>query len=257
MLLVIDVGNTTTVFGVFHDKELKGQWHLSTRKDSTSDEIGILMMQLMSAGDIQKEQITGIIISSVVPSLNCTLRSMSREFFFLEPYFVQPGLEEYIPITYEKPDEVGADRIVNAVAARYLYGTPAIIIDFGTAITFCVLSADGRYLGGCIFPGIQISASALFKAAEKLVPVKIEESALIIGKSTKEAIQSGFYWGFSAMVEGMVSKIAEQLSDSPKVIATGGFAYLFKHSCPNIHIFDELLTLKGLQIISKQVNLKA
>ena len=249
MLLVIDVGNTNTVFGVFGDEDLKGQWHLSTRKTITSDEIGILIVQLMAAEGIQKKKVSGIIISSVVPSLNCTLQSMSREFFSLEPYFVQPGLEEYIPIAYERPEEVGADRIVNAVAACHLYGTPAIIIDFGTAITFCVLSTEGQYLGGCIFPGIEISASALFKAAEKLVPVKIEEPASIIGRSTKEAIQSGFFWGFSAMVKGMVAMIAEQLSNSPKVIATGGFAHLFRRSCPSIHIFDDLLTLKGLRII--------
>ena len=251
MLLVIDVGNTNTVFGVFQEEELKGQWHLSTCKTATSDEIGVVIVQLMAVKGIRKEEISDVVISSVVPSLNCTLRRMAEEFFSVNPYFVQPGVEEYFPIAYEKPEEVGADRIVNAVAVLHLYGTPAIILDFGTAITFCVLSSEGQYLGGCIFPGIQISASALFIAAEKLVPVKIEESTAIIGRSTRQAIQSGFFWGFSSMVNGMVAKITEQLSGSPKVIATGGFSYLFRRSCPSVQIFDELLTLKGLHIIYK------
>ncbi|MEW6378033.1 MAG: type III pantothenate kinase [bacterium] len=249
MLLVIDVGNTNIVLGVFRGDELWGQWRIFTNKSKTSDEIGLLMTQLLATRGINKGEISDIIVSSVVPSMDDALLRSCRDYFTLEPDFVRPGQEEYLSIAYEKPAELGADRVVNAVAALHLYGAPAIIIDFGTATTFCVLSREGKYLGGCIFPGVQISSSALFKAAEKLVPVKIEEPARVIGRTTTGAIQSGFFWGFSAMVEGLIAKITEELQDTPLVIATGGNAHLFQRGCPAIDVFDEQLTLKGLHII--------
>lgn len=249
MLLVIDIGNTNIVLGVFRGDALEGQWRIFTNKSATSDEIGLLMTQLLVSRGIRPEGISAIVISSVVPSMDeCVVRSC-RDYFALEPYFVRPGEEEYLPVAYEKPAELGADRIVNAVAALHLYGAPAIIIDFGTAITFCVLSREGKYLGGCIFPGVQISSRALFQAAEKLVPVKIEKPAKVIGRTTSRAIQSGFFWGFSAMVEGLIAKITEELQDRPRIIATGGNARLFQQGCPAIEVFDDQLTLKGLRII--------
>lgn len=252
MLLAIDMGNTNIVFGVFEGQTLKGHWRISTSKIRTSDETAILMINLMASGGIRREGITDIIISSVVPSLDSTLYRLSVDYFGLSPYLVRPGHDTYLPIAYRKPEEVGADRIVNAVAVRHLYGTPAIIIDFGTAITFCVLSPAGEYLGGSIFPGIHISASALFEATEKLIPVEIEKPGEVIGTTTKEALQSGFFWGFSSMVEGMVEKITKHLPDVPIVIATGGGASLLKGNCPCITIFDEHLTLKGLSFIDQE-----
>ncbi|MEW5800509.1 MAG: type III pantothenate kinase [bacterium] len=254
MLLVIDVGNTNIVLGIFKDSDLWGQWRIFTNKSMTSDEIGLLMAQLLANRGVHKEEISDIIISSVVPSMDDSLHRSCRVYFSLDPYFVRPGEEEYISVAYEKPAELGADRVVNAVAAFHLYGAPAIIIDFGTATTFCVLSREGKYLGGCIFPGLQTSASALFKAAEKLVPVKIEQPQKVIGRTTTNAIQSGFFWGFSAMVEGLVARIAGELQDTPLVIATGGNAHLFQAGCPAINIFDEHLTLKGLNLIYKNKN---
>ena len=249
MLLVIDVGNTNIVLGIFKGSDIGGQWRIFTNKSMTSDEIGLLMTQLLANKGINKEEISDIIISSVVPSMDDSLQRSCRVYFSIEPYFVRPGQEEYIAAAYAKPAELGADRVVNAVAALHLYGAPAIIIDFGTATTFCVLSREGKYLGGCIFPGLQTSASALFKAAEKLIPVKIEQPEKVIGCTTTGAIQSGFFWGFAAMVEGMVAKIAEELQDTPVVIATGGNAHLFQGGCPAINVFDEQLTLKGLYLI--------
>lgn len=249
MLLVIDVGNTNIVLGIFKDSDVWGQWRIYTNKSMTSDEVGLLMIQLLATKGINKEEISDIIISSVVPSMDDSLQRSCLGYFSLEPYFVRPGQEEYIAVAYGIPAELGADRVVNAVAALHLYGAPAIIIDFGTATSFCVLSREGKYLGGCIFPGLQTSASALFKAAEKLVPVKIEQPEKVIGCTTTGAIQSGFFWGFSAMVEGMVAKISDELQDTPLVIATGGNAHLFQAGCPVIKVFDEQLTLKGLYLI--------
>ena len=249
MLLVIDAGNTNTVLGVFDNNTLIGHWRISTHKSATSDELGVIIGQLLKTKELRKEMITDIVISSVIPSEDQALQKMAEDFFSLTPYFVRPGQSNYIPIAYKKPEEVGADRIVNAVAALHLYGKPAIIIDFGTAITFCVISDEGQYLGGCIFPGLHISASALFKSAAKLIPVELGRPEQIIGQSTKEAVQAGFYWGFSSMVNGVVEKISAQLKTPPFIIATGGCGHLFQSSCPSITAYDEHLTLKGLQII--------
>lgn len=252
MLLTMDVGNTNTVLGVFREAKLVANWRLTTARDQTVDEYGILTRNLFSLADLDPKEITGVIISSVVPPLNWTLEQMSKKYFQQTPLFVEPGVKTGMAILVDNPLEVGADRIVNGVAAFQQYGGPLIVIDFGTAITFDVISARGEYLGGSIAPGIGISSEALFARAARLPRVEIRDPGKVIGKNTTANMQSGLYYGTIDMVDGMIERIKAELGAEAaklKVIATGGQAGLISRGSKYVQGTDEFLTLNGLRII--------
>lgn len=252
MLLTLDVGNTNTVLGVFRNSELIAHWRLTTARDQTVDEYGILTRNLFSLADLDPKEISGVIISSVVPPLNWTLEEMSKKYFHQTPLFVEPGVKTGMAVLVDNPLEVGADRIVNGVAAFQQYGGPLIVIDFGTAITFDVISARGEYLGGAIAPGIGISSEALFARAARLPRVEIKDPGKVIGKNTAAHMQSGLYYGTIDMVDGMIGRIRAELgadAASLKVIATGGQSGLISRGSKYIRETDEFLTLNGLRII--------
>jgi type III pantothenate kinase len=249
MLLALDVGNTNTVVGVFDGTELKAHWRLSTRRAGTSDEYGIFIKSLFDFAGLDFRAINAVILSTVVPTVQGPLEEMSRQFFGVEAMVVGPGLKSGMPILYEAPREVGADRIVNAVAAFELYGGPCIVVDFGTATTFDAISARGEYLGGAICPGIGISAEALFQRAAKLPRVDITRPKTVIGRNTVHSMQSGLYFGYLSLVEGLVARMREELDGSPKVIATGGLASLLLAGSRLVDHLDPWLTLTGLRIL--------
>jgi len=249
MLLVIDVGNTNIVMGVFEDENLKTNFRISTQWTRTSDEYGHHILSLLNYSGIQQKQIDAVIISTVVPPLTDTLAAMSRKYFNSEAVFVDPGTKTGLNIKYENPKEVGADRIVNAVAALALYGGPCIIVDFGTATTFCAVTKKGEYLGGAIAPGIGISVEALFRAAARLPRVQLVKPKSVIGRNTVESMQAGIYYGFVSQVDGIVRKIKSQMGASALVIATGGLADLISKDSETINEVAPLLTLEGLRLI--------
>lgn len=249
MILVIDVGNTNIVLGVYQQKELIHGWRLSTSRDKTADEYGSKLRVLFDYSGINPKDINGVIISSVVPPIMPILTKMITKYFGIEPLVVGPGIKTHIAIKYENPKEVGADRIVNAIAALEIYGGPLIIIDFGTATTFCAISASDEYLGGCIAPGIGISTEALFSRAAKLPRVELVRPKTVIGKNTINSMQSGIIYGFAGQVDGLVERIKREMGGSPKVIATGGLASLIAKESSSIDIVNSQLTLEGLRII--------
>jgi type III pantothenate kinase len=249
MLLTIDVGNTNTVLGVFRGEELIANWRLTTAREQTVDEYGVLTRNLFTLAGLDRDAITGVIISSVVPPVNWTLGEMSRIYFGKKALFVELGVKTGMAVLVDNPSEVGADRIVNGVAAFHRYGGPCIVVDFGTAITFDAISAQGEYLGGAIAPGIGISSEALFARAARLHRVQIKDPGMVIGKNTVTHMQAGLYYGAVDMVDGMLSRMKKELGEGVKVVATGGQARLVAKGSKHIEHTDEFLTLTGLRLI--------
>ena len=259
MLLALDVGNTNTVLALYSldaegPGELVANWRVTTQKTQTADEFGVLIISLLSLHKIEASAVTGVIISSVVPPLDSTLRRVSERYFKIKPLFVEPGIKTGMPLLIDNPAELGADRAANGVAAFERYGGPCVIVDFGTATTFDVVSAKGEFLGGVIAPGLGISADALFSRAAKLARVNIKKPARVIGTSTVTNLQSGIFYGYIGLVDGILARIVEELrpqspGSSPKIVATGGLATLIADDSKYITRVDHLLTLDGLRII--------
>ncbi len=249
MILAVDVGNTNIVFGVFRGEEIINQWRIGTDKTKTDDEYGVLFRNLLELKGIGQDSIKGAVISCVVPPLLRILISMSNSYFGVNPVVIEPGIKTGMSILYKDPKEVGADRIVNAVAAFHEYKRSVIVVDFGTATTFDCISEKGEYLGGTIAPGLLISAEALFEAASKLPKVEIKRPKTVIGKTTVQSIQSGLVYGYVGLVDGVVTRIKKEIGTNPKVIATGGLANLIAQDSLTIEKVDEFLTLKGLRLI--------
>lgn len=250
MILVMDVGNTNMKFGLYSDKELIDSWRVATDLEKTADELGVLTKSFFSFYGRDIEKVEGIIIASVIPSINYTLDHMCRYYFGQEPLFVDPGIKTGMNIRYDNPRELGADRIVNAIAAYELYGGPCITIDFGTATTFSVISEKGDFLGGAICPGIKISSEALVRCAAKLPRVELAKPQSAIGRSTVTCMQSGIVYGYVGQVEYLVRKIKRELpKKSARVVATGGLARLISAETDVIEEINPLLTLEGLRIL--------
>lgn len=249
MLLVIDVGNSNIVLGIYDDRQLLRHWRISTDKGRTSDEYGILLHDLFALTNITFSQIKAIIISSVVPPLTGVLETLCRDFFTLAPYVVGPGIKTGMPIQYDNPREVGADRIVNAVAGFEKHHSALVIVDFGTATTFDYINSRGEYCGGAIAPGLAISLEALFQRASKLPRVDICRPPQAIAKNTVNSMQAGIFYGYVGLVDGIVERIKSESRDQPKVIATGGLASLIAAESKSIEEVDAFLTLDGLRIL--------
>lgn len=249
MLLVIDVGNTNTVLGLYQGSELVRDWRIRTVADHTFDEYGALILNLLENCGITSSAVSDIIISCVVPPMLNILGPLCQKYFGSEPLIVGPGIKTGMPIFYDNPKEVGADRIVNAVAAYEKHRRALIIVDFGTATTFDYISPKGEYMGGCIAPGIMISCEALFARAAKLPRVELTKPRSVITKDTVSAMQAGIMYGYAGLVDGIVARMKEEVGTSPLVLATGGLAKLIARETKQIDEVDDLLTLEGLRLI--------
>jgi type III pantothenate kinase len=265
MLLVLDVGNTNTVLGAFesptgdnaHYGPLIAHWRVTTAKTQTVDEYGVLFRSLFSMNGLKVQAVQGIVISSVVPPLDSTLREVCEKYFTSKPLFIEPGVKTGMPVHYDNPAEVGADRIVNSVAAFEKFGGPCIIVDFGTATTFDVVSKKGEYLGGVITPGIGISADALFSRTARLPRVDVRKPPRVLATNTVNSVQSGLYYGYLGLIDGILERLIAELNDEVTVVATGGLAPLMGSGSKYIREIDDLLTLEGLRIIYERNQLSA
>lgn len=250
MLLVLDVGNTNTVLGLYDEKELVQWWRVRTVSNNTVDEYGMLILDLLGTARVEPKRINAIIISCVVPPMLNILVPLCAKYFHMEPLIVGPGIKTGMPIYYDNPREVGADRIVNAVAAYEKYEGNLIIVDFGTATTFDYVSKKGEYMGGCIAPGIAISTEALFERASKLPRVELSKPRSIIAKDTVSSMQAGIMYGYAGLIDGIVDRMKTEARDSDiRVVATGGLAHVIAPETRNIEVVDDMLTLEGLRII--------
>ncbi len=270
MLLALDVGNTNTVLGLYKldegtapeesapaeghmrprvEPKLAAHWRVTTHRTQTADEYGVLFVNLFNMSGLSVEKVKHIIISSVVPPVESTLRRVCEKYFHLQPLFVEPGIKTGMPVLVDNPTELGADRLVNAIAAFERYGGPCIVVDFGTATTFDVISAKGEYLGGAISPGLGISADALFARAARLGRVDVRRPVKVIGTNTVTHLQSGLYYGYIGLVDGIIERMAAELGTQPKVIATGGLARTISGDSRYIATIDDMLTLDGLRIL--------
>jgi len=249
MLLAIDVGNTNTVIGVFDGKAQAGSWRIRTLEDSTADEYWIMLRNLLATTETTAADIDGVIIACVVPPLIGALEELCSSYLNVRPLFVGPGMKTGMPIRYDSPREVGADRIVNAVAAYEKYGCELIAVDFGTATTFDYINKAGEYEGGCIAPGVKIAAEALFHQASKLFRVELVAPPKVIAKDTTSAIQSGIMYGYASLVDGILARMFEELGTRPKVVATGGLARVIAQQTWHIDEIDADLTMEGLRIL--------
>ena len=253
MLLAIDVGNTNIVLGVFEGASLVQSWRLQTLRERTSDELGLLVEGLFAHSRIERSRISGVILGSVVPPLTGTMKMMSQRYFGVTALNVEPGVNTGMPILYENPAEVGADRIVNAVAAYEKFGRdgrhPLIVVDFGTATTLDAITAKGEYLGGAICPGVQISADALFQRAARLPRIDVRKPARIVGRTTVGAMESGLFYGYVGMVEGLARRMSDELGGDAICIATGGLAEVIAPEIPAIVHVDPDITLQGLRLV--------
>lgn len=249
MILVLDVGNTNIVLGIYEGRQLIKSWRISTDKNKTSDEYGIQIMVLFQYSNINHEKIEAIVLSSVVPPVMPALEGMAEKYFGIKPLVVGPGVRTAMPIRYDNPKEVGADRIVNAIAAYEIYGGPLIVVDFGTATTFDVISKEGEYLGGAIAPGIGISTEALYMRAAKLPRIELGNPKKVIGKNTETSMQAGIIFGFVGQTDGIVTRMKREMGGKVYVVATGGLAEVISKESANIDKVDPNLTLEGLRII--------
>ncbi len=252
MLLAIDLGNTNTVFGVYEGDRLAMHWRLSTQRERTVDEFGILLRNLFALEKLDAHQIRRVIVSSVVPPLDPVLNEMAVDYFSVKPVFVTHE-NAGIPVLYDDPREVGADRIVNAVAVVHKYGKPAIVVDFGTATTFDAITAAGEYRGGVIAPGIVISAEALYEHAAKLPRIEILKPSNVIGTSTVGSMQSGLFYGYVDLVNGIITRMKQELGQDARVIGTGGQASFISQEAKLLEIIDQNLTLDGLNLVASRL----
>jgi len=249
MLLAVDIGNTNIVFGLYAGDQLQTHWRIRTERNRTTDEYWVLVNEFIRINEISTGTIDDIIISCVVPPLIPVFEELSQKYFKTDPLVVGPGIKTGMPILYKNPAEVGADRIVNAVAGFEKYGGPLLIVDFGTATTFDAVSVNGEYLGGAIFPGLQISLEALYKSTAKLSPVDLLTPERVIGKSTVESIQSGTIHGYAGLIENIVSKMQDEIGGVTKVVGTGGVLNSIQEQVKTFTTVDPFLTLDGLRII--------
>lgn len=250
MLLAIDIGNTNTVLGLFDQTgERCADWRLTTQRAQTVDEYGVLFRNLFSLRGIEVDAVSAIIVSSVVPPLDSTLRKMCELYFHQQPLFVEPGVKTGISIRTDNPSEAGADRIVNSVAAFHKYGGPCIVVDLGTATSFDVISKNGEFLGGAIAPGLGISADALFSRAARLMRVDIRRPAKVIGTNTIDSLQSGLYYGYLGLIDGILERMLKELGEDTHVVATGGLAKQIAEDSRYIQVVDDWLTLEGLHLV--------
>lgn len=252
MLLAVDVGNTQTHFGAFKGEELVESWRFATVRGSTGDEIGAALLNLLELRGLQFSDLDSAIVSSTVPALGEEWRRAGQAYLGKDPIIVGPGVKTGMPLRYDNPREIGADRLVNAVAALDRFGGPCVVVDFGTAITFDPVSANGEYLGGLIAPGVGISLEALSDRAAKLPKVDLAQPREVIGKSTVEALRSGVIYGFSGLVDGILERIGRELGPDMKTVATGGQAHSIVPFCERVSEIDDLLTLTGLRLIHER-----
>ena len=253
MLLAVDIGNTNIVLGVFDGDDLLVSWRLSTQRDRTADELGLLVDGLFLHSRVERVKVRSIILGSVVPPVTGTVRAMANHYFGVELLAVEPGVETGMPILYKSPSEVGADRLVNGIAAYErcgrAAGRPTIVVDFGTATTLDAISGKGEYLGGAICPGVQISADALFQRAARLPRIDVRKPAVVIGRTTVSAMEAGLFYGYVGMVEGLVRRMNDELGGNAVCVATGGLAKVIAPETTLIEHVDPDLTLHGLRIV--------